>query len=74
MAAVTQVRHPRSQGRACYDKKLADGKTPKEALRSLKRQISNAMLACLQADARRAAARAKDPGGQQGNDRTRPAS
>ena len=68
MVAVTQVRHRHSEGRAYYDKKLAEGKTPKEALRSLKRQISNAIFACLQADARRAAARAKDPGGQQGND------
>ena len=68
MAAVTQVGHRHSQGRAYYDKKLAEGKTPKEALRSLKRQVSNAIFACLQADARRAAARAKGPGGQQGND------
>jgi transposase len=68
MVAVTQVRHRHSEGRAYYDKKLAEGKTPKEALRSLKRQISNAIFACLQADARRAAARAKGPGGQQGND------
>ena len=67
MAAVTQIRHRHSQGRAYYDKKLAEGKTPKEALRSLKRQVSNAIFACLQADARRAAARAKGPGGQQGN-------
>ena len=35
MAAVTQVRYRRSEGRAYYDKKLAEGKTPKEALRSL---------------------------------------
>ena len=40
----------------------------KEALRALKRQVSNAIFACLQADARRAAARAGGPGGQQGND------
>ena len=57
MAAVTQIRHRHSDGRAYYDKKLAEGKTPKEALRSLKRQVSNAIFACLQADARRAAAR-----------------
>jgi len=68
MVAITQIRHRHSEGRAYYDKKLAEGKTPKEALRALKRQISNAIFACLQADARRAAARAKDPGGQQGND------
>ena len=68
MAAVTQVRHRHSEGRAYYDKKLAEGKTPKEALRALKRQVSNAIFACLQADARRAAARAEGPGGQPGND------
>ena len=67
MAAVTQVRHRHSQGRAYYDKKLAEGKTRKEALRSLKRQISDAIFACLQQDARRAAAAAKSPGGQPGN-------
>jgi len=65
MAAVTQVRQPHSEGRAYYDKKLAEGKTRKEALRALKRQVSDAVFACLQADARRA--RARDPGGQQGN-------
>jgi hypothetical protein len=68
MAAITQIRHRHSQGRAYYDKKLAEGKTGKEAPRSLKRQVSNAIFACLQADARRAAAHAKGPGGQQGND------
>jgi hypothetical protein len=68
MAAITQIHHRHSQGRAYYDKKLAEGKTPKEALRSLKRQISNAVFACLQAHAQRAAARAKGPGGQPGND------
>ena len=68
MAAVTQIGHRHSQGRVYYDKKLAEGKTPKEALRALKRQVSNAIFACLQADARRAAAPAKGPGGQRGND------
>ena len=68
MAAITQIRHRHSRGRAYYDKKLAEGKTPKEVLRALKRQVSNAIFACLQADARRAAARVKGPGGQQGND------
>ena len=33
MAAITQIRHSHSRGRAYYDKKLAEGKTPKEALR-----------------------------------------
>ena len=37
MAAVTQIHHRHSEGRAYYDKKLAEGKTPEEALRALKR-------------------------------------
>ena len=69
MAAITQIRHKHSDGRAYYEKKLAEGKTHKEALRSLKRQISDAIFARLQADARQAAAaRAKGPGGHPGND------
>ena len=68
MAAVTQIRYRHSKGRAYYDKKIAEGKTAKEALRALKRQVSDAIFACLQADDRRAAARAGGPGGQQGND------
>jgi transposase len=64
MAAVTQVRQPHSQGRACYDKKLAEGKTHREALRSLKRQVSDAVFTRLRADASRAAAQVRDPGGQ----------
>ena len=56
MAAITQLRHKHSEGRAYYEKKLAEGKTHKEALRSLKRQISDAIFARLQADARQAAA------------------
>jgi transposase len=68
MAAVTQIRYRHSPGRAYYDKKRAEGKTGKEALRCLKRQISDAIFARLQADARRAAARAaKSPGGQPGH-------
>ena len=67
MAAVTQISHQHSDGRAYYDKKRAEGKTRKEALRALKRHISDAVFACLQADARRAAAGAKGPGGQPGN-------
>jgi transposase len=68
MAAITQIHYRHSEGRAYYDKKLADGKTHKEALRALKRRISDAIFARLQADARQAAAHANGPGGQQGND------
>ena len=63
MAAVSQVSHRRSACRAYFDKKTSRGKTPKEALRSLKRQVSDAIFTCLQADARHA----RDPGGQPGN-------
>src|SRR5260221_390205 len=63
----TATRH--SAGRAYYARKLAEGKTHKEALRCLKRRISDAIYARLQADARQAAAAStKDPGGQPGND------
>ena len=55
MAAVTQVSQRHSDGRAYYERKRAEGKTPKEALRSLKRRVSDAVFAQLQADARRAA-------------------
>jgi len=69
MAAVTQIRNWHSDGRTYYDRKIAEGKTHKEALRSLKRRISDAIYARLQADARQAAAvSAKGPGGQPGND------
>ena len=68
MAAVTQIRHKHSQGRAYYQRKLAEGKMHKEALRALKRRISDAIYAALVADARRAAAACpQGPGGQPGN-------
>jgi hypothetical protein len=67
MAAVTQIRYSHSPGRSYYDKKRAEGKTGKEALRALKRQLSDALFARLQAGARRAAS-AHGPGGQPGND------
>jgi transposase len=66
MAAVTQIRHRHSDGRAYYDKKVAEGKTHKEALRCLKRRTSDAIFARLQADAQKAAT--AGPGGQPGND------
>ena len=64
MAAITQLRHKHSEGRAYYEKKLAEGKTHKEALRSLKRKISDAIFARLQADARQAAAAARQGPGR----------
>jgi transposase len=62
--AAIQIRQPHSEGRACYDKKLAEGKTHREALRSLKRQVSDAVFTRLRTDARQAPAQVRDPGGQ----------
>jgi transposase len=63
IAAVTQVRHRHSPGRAFYDRKLAAGKTKKEALRALKRRITDAIYRQLHGDAQRTKA---GPGGQTG--------
>jgi transposase len=49
MMAMIQVRRP-SAGRAYYRRKLAEGKSPKEALRCLKRRLSDAVYRCLLAD------------------------
>ncbi len=43
MAAITQIRNPGTEGRIYFERKVAEGKTKKEAVRSLKRQISNAV-------------------------------
>lgn len=53
IAAVTQLRHY-SEGREYYQRKRAGGKKPKEALRCLKRRISDAIYRQLVADAQRA--------------------
>ena len=42
-----------SDGRAYFDRKIAEGKTKKEALRSLKRHVSNAVYRRLLVDADR---------------------
>ena len=70
MAAVTQLRFRHSPGRGYYDRKIAEGKTPKEALRALKRRVSDALWAAMVADARRVSATTTKagPGGQPGND------
>ncbi len=52
IAAVTQLRHD-TNGRVYFDKKIAEGKTPKEAIRALKRRISDAVYRALIADTRR---------------------
>ena len=50
MAAVTQIRYPDTAGRVYYDKKRAEGKTKKEALRALKRRVSDTVYQRLVAD------------------------
>jgi transposase len=68
MAAVTQVRFRHSEGRAYYDRKVKEGKSHKEALRCLKRRISDAIFGHLVADAKRKAEAVEaGPGGQMGN-------
>ena len=52
MIAVTQIRNPGSEGRAYYDAKLAAGRTRREAMRALKRHISDRVYRHLRADAR----------------------
>lgn len=51
VAAVTQIRND-TPGRAYYRRKLDEGKTRKEALRALKRQIARAVYRQLIVDAR----------------------
>ncbi|MGQ0431741.1 MAG: IS110 family transposase [Microthrixaceae bacterium] len=53
IAAVTQLRHRDSPGRAYYDRKREDGLTGRAALRSLKRRISDVIYRRLIADAAR---------------------
>jgi transposase len=49
---VTQIRND-TPGRGYYRRKLNEGKSPKEALRALKRQIAKTVYRHLAADARR---------------------
>jgi transposase len=54
LAAICQIRQPHSDGRAYFDRKVGEGKTKKEALRALKRHVSNAVYRQLVIDAQRA--------------------
>jgi transposase len=51
VAAITQVSHD-TPGRVYFERKIAEGKTHKEALRALKRRISDAVYRQLVADTR----------------------
>ena len=50
--AVVQLRNP-TEGRAYYDRKVAAGKTPREAMRALKRRLSDIVYHQMITDARR---------------------
>ena len=54
LAALSQIRYPHTPGRIFYDRKIAEGKTSKEAFRALKRRISDAVYRQLIADTKRA--------------------
>ena len=60
--AVIQIRMPGSPGRAYYDRKIAEGKSAKEAKRCLKRRLTDHVWRVMSTDERRRA-RAADPGG-----------
>ena len=50
-AAITQIRHRHSPGHGYYERKLAEGHTPREAIRALKRRLSDVVWRHLIADA-----------------------
>ena len=59
IAAISQIRLD-TDGRVYYRRKLAEGKKPLEAIRCLKRRISDAIYRQLLADAARAKVRARE--------------
>jgi transposase len=63
MTGIIQLRHD-TAGRACYRRKLAAGKTPMEALRCLRRRLSDVVYRQLAADA--ASQQGASPGGHPG--------
>jgi transposase len=69
MAAVTQIRFRHTEGRAYFERKIAEGHSGKEAIRALKRRISDAIYTRLRDDAARTGRmNSTGPGGQPGND------
>jgi transposase len=64
MMAVVQLRNP-TQGRAYYDRKVAAGKTPNEAMRCLKRRLSDLVYKTMLDDL--VASAGTGPGGHRGN-------
>ena len=50
LIAITQLRYPTTEGRVFYERKLEEGKSKKEAIRALKRRLSDVVYRHLQAD------------------------
>jgi transposase len=67
MAGIVQMRHD-TPGRAYYRRKLTEGKTPMEAMRCLRRRLSDVIYRQLRADATKQAdqGRRAGPGGHPG--------
>jgi transposase len=63
--AIVQLRHD-TPGRAYYRRRCAEGKTAMEAIRALKRHLSDVIYRQMHRDAQRARADATGPGGQPG--------
>jgi transposase len=51
MAVITQLREPTTEGRFYFERRVAEGKTKREAIRALKRHLSNAVYRQLLLDA-----------------------
>jgi hypothetical protein len=62
--AIVQLRH-QTDGRAYFDKRIAEGKTSREAIRALKRHLSDTIYRQMTLDAQQART---SPGGHSGND------
>lgn len=50
LIAITQLRYPNTEGRHFYERKLSEGKSKKEAIRALKRRLSDVIYRHLVAD------------------------
>lgn len=62
VVAITQAALPKGEGRRFYDRKRAEGKTRREALRALKRRLATVIYRQMKTDARAKT----DPAGQSG--------
>ena len=51
MTAITQIRQPTTQSRIYFERRVGERKAKREALRSLKRHVSNAIYRQLVLDA-----------------------